>query len=400
MSFTQFVALPVELIDIPKERGKRFDPKENEQDGHFSQWLSKHGKLITPIAVRKAGDRWECVIGRRRLLAAKYLGWESIDCRVEDYSDKEIGFLCLMDNLYRHDLKPAEKSKAIQKLVQEWEFMMGPDPGNAAGGLARVHGARRDSKGRLVASEKAKAPTNVSADIIGAHPASEVISDGGPEPTRNGDKAATPRSFATLLSQETGQTARSARTDLAIAKNLTEEQLTMLGPSDITQEELLTISKMPDTTDRDRVVNKICSGMDAKDAIAGVAATPGVSIKNKAAALEKAQTDEEWLQDRCGPFREKIQDTTWYDQDALLYRHTRDSHSVFRGKTKDLVQATRKKGYSPFAWLVERLIFICHPNDWYSCEECFGKNVDHPNCDTCKGTGYRLKSEPPRRVAR
>ena len=40
--------------------------------------------LIEPIVVKRAGDVFEIVSGKRRWLAAQSLGWRSIDAKIQD----------------------------------------------------------------------------------------------------------------------------------------------------------------------------------------------------------------------------------------------------------------------------------------------------------------------------
>ena len=40
--------------------------------------------LIEPIVVKRVGDVFEIVSGKRRWLAAQYLGWRSIDAHIQD----------------------------------------------------------------------------------------------------------------------------------------------------------------------------------------------------------------------------------------------------------------------------------------------------------------------------
>ena len=55
----------------------------------LADWMSAFG-LIEPIVVRRTGDGYEIVSGKRRWLAAQKLGWRSIDAKVQnDPSDSE-----------------------------------------------------------------------------------------------------------------------------------------------------------------------------------------------------------------------------------------------------------------------------------------------------------------------
>jgi ParB family chromosome partitioning protein len=75
--------------------------------------------LQQPIVVQQKGDKFEILIGQRRYLAAKQLGWEVIDARIEgkQRSELEAKVLSFSENVQRRDLSPRDKADACKYLL-------------------------------------------------------------------------------------------------------------------------------------------------------------------------------------------------------------------------------------------------------------------------------------------
>lgn len=76
--------------------------------------------LQHPIVVQPKGNRFEILIGQRRYLAAKQLGWETIDAKIEEkkLGEFEAKVLSFSENVQRRDLSPRDKSDACSYLLQ------------------------------------------------------------------------------------------------------------------------------------------------------------------------------------------------------------------------------------------------------------------------------------------
>ena len=153
------------------------------------------------------------------------------------------------------------------------------------------------------------------------------------------------------------------------------------------------LAAIPDSTDRSRAVGLMIAGMSLNDVMNELKSRPEISVKAKASAEEKVLTDEEWLDRWCGEFRKLIEDPSRFDRDALRWRHDRDNRGGHRGKATPLLKKARKVGYSPYAYLVAKVLFICHPADWFRCEDCWGKNLTHSGCTRCNGNGYIIRED-------
>src|SRR5262249_7256798 len=113
------IEIPLKQIFIPENRRRTFD-KNNPRLMHFVHYLGKTG-MINAINVRKVkDDQYELLIGRRRFWAAKQLGWPTIPCVIEKWTDAEIEWVRLCENLHRSHMSKTEEIRANQKLLAEF----------------------------------------------------------------------------------------------------------------------------------------------------------------------------------------------------------------------------------------------------------------------------------------
>ena len=115
--------IPLTQIDVPEGR-PNFNPKTQE-NSVFIQWAGRSThetrEFINPCNVRKVGERYQLVCGWRRYHVAKYMGWKTITCKIEKWTDRQVEFLGLVENLHRHKMKPAEEALANQKLLKAFK---------------------------------------------------------------------------------------------------------------------------------------------------------------------------------------------------------------------------------------------------------------------------------------
>ena len=75
--------------------------------------IRKNG-LITPIIVRRKGNRYELISGHRRKRAYEYLGYAEIACSVINASDDEAVIMMVDSNCQRTKLLPSERAFAYK----------------------------------------------------------------------------------------------------------------------------------------------------------------------------------------------------------------------------------------------------------------------------------------------
>ena len=77
--------------------------------------------LQQPIVVVPKGDRFEVLIGQRRYLAAKQLGWETIAARIEteELSEVDAKVRSFSENIQRRELAPRDKADVCRYLLSQ-----------------------------------------------------------------------------------------------------------------------------------------------------------------------------------------------------------------------------------------------------------------------------------------
>lgn len=105
----------------------RVDPNPNQPRGQFDREhleelaasIKNHG-VLQPVVVKRKGDRYQLVIGERRLRASKLAGKMSIPAIVREVSDNDSLKYALMENLQREDLNPIEEANGYNVLKEDF----------------------------------------------------------------------------------------------------------------------------------------------------------------------------------------------------------------------------------------------------------------------------------------
>lgn len=107
--------LEIALIDPNPEQPRReFDARALDQ---LAQSIVQHG-VLQPVVVRKAGTRYELVMGERRFRASQQAGRQTIPAVVADVADADRLELAIVENVQRQDLNPIELAHAYQALAE------------------------------------------------------------------------------------------------------------------------------------------------------------------------------------------------------------------------------------------------------------------------------------------
>lgn len=106
--------LPVDLIDPNPEQPRRlFDPAQLER---LAASILKHG-VLQPVVVRRAGDRYELIVGERRWRASRAAGVATIPVVIADIAPHDRLEIAIVENVQRHDLNPMELAHAYRALA-------------------------------------------------------------------------------------------------------------------------------------------------------------------------------------------------------------------------------------------------------------------------------------------
>jgi ParB family chromosome partitioning protein len=97
----------------PQQPRRSFDGEELER---LAASIREHG-VLQPVVVRRAGDRYQLVVGERRWRASRAAGLDAIPAVVADVAERERLELALVENVQRRDLNPMELAQAFQTLA-------------------------------------------------------------------------------------------------------------------------------------------------------------------------------------------------------------------------------------------------------------------------------------------
>lgn len=110
------VSLPVTAIQPnPFQPRKRFSEEELAE---LTESIRENG-VLQPVVARQVGeDRYELVMGERRLRAAQRAGLTEIPGKIGEFTDEQMETLGLVENLQRSDLTLMEEAYGAAKLVE------------------------------------------------------------------------------------------------------------------------------------------------------------------------------------------------------------------------------------------------------------------------------------------
>jgi ParB family chromosome partitioning protein len=112
-----FEQLPLARIDPnPRQPRGSFD---EEQMHDLTASIEAVG-VLQPIVVRPSGDRYQIVMGERRVRAARAAGLERIPAIVRTTEDDQLLRDALLENIHREDLNPLEEAAAYEQLLLDF----------------------------------------------------------------------------------------------------------------------------------------------------------------------------------------------------------------------------------------------------------------------------------------
>jgi ParB family chromosome partitioning protein len=112
-----FEQLPLDRIDPnPRQPREAFD-EETLQD--LTTSIEAVG-VLQPIVVRPNGDRYQIVMGERRVRAARAAGLDRIPAIVRTTEDDQLLRDALLENVHREDLNPLEEAAAYKQLLADF----------------------------------------------------------------------------------------------------------------------------------------------------------------------------------------------------------------------------------------------------------------------------------------
>jgi ParB family chromosome partitioning protein len=108
-------SIPVGEIDPNPEQPRRhFNPEHLDE---LANSIRRHG-VLQPVVVRRAGSRYELIVGERRWRASRAAGLETIPAVISDVDSEEQLELAIVENVQRRDLNPIELAHAYRALAK------------------------------------------------------------------------------------------------------------------------------------------------------------------------------------------------------------------------------------------------------------------------------------------
>ena len=109
--------LRISLIEPGADQPRKsFDREALEQ---LSDSIKKFG-VLQPIVVKKVDEHYEIVAGERRWRAARMAGLKEIPAVIQNFTEREVMEISLIENIQRENLNPVEEAKAFNKLITEY----------------------------------------------------------------------------------------------------------------------------------------------------------------------------------------------------------------------------------------------------------------------------------------
>ncbi len=107
----ELLHIPVDQIDAnPFQPRRHFDPAEIAS---LADSIRQHG-MLQPVIVRAAGDRFQLIVGERRLRASLEAQLHEIPARIMELDDQRVSELAMVENLQREDLNAMDKAAAFR----------------------------------------------------------------------------------------------------------------------------------------------------------------------------------------------------------------------------------------------------------------------------------------------
>ena len=96
-----------------------FDPESLQE---LADSIKEQG-IIQPIVVRpRDAGGFEIIAGERRWRASQLAGLSEVPAVIKELDDKTAAAVSLIENIQREDLNPLEESRALQRLIDEFDM--------------------------------------------------------------------------------------------------------------------------------------------------------------------------------------------------------------------------------------------------------------------------------------
>lgn len=120
----EMTVLEIESISVKELRVSPLNVRKRIGELDGLEASIKSTGLLQPIVVREAEGRLEVVVGQRRFLSCKALGWHTIPAIKRKLSDREALILSLTENVQMDSIDPIDRAEGTEKLIKDLEKEM------------------------------------------------------------------------------------------------------------------------------------------------------------------------------------------------------------------------------------------------------------------------------------
>ncbi|MHA2243764.1 MAG: ParB/RepB/Spo0J family partition protein [Candidatus Hodarchaeales archaeon] len=102
-----------------------YAPREEVDEEFISELaasMNKDGQWDDVIVRHNEAGEYELISGFQRVTAAKSLKWDELDGKVLDVTENDAAVMALETNILRRGLKEIEEGKAIQKMIDKYDY--------------------------------------------------------------------------------------------------------------------------------------------------------------------------------------------------------------------------------------------------------------------------------------
>lgn len=102
-----------------------YAPREETDEEFISELaasMKKDGQWDDVIVRHNEAGEYELISGFQRITAAKNLKWDELDAKILDITENDAAVMALESNLLRRGLKEIEEGKAIQKMIDKYDY--------------------------------------------------------------------------------------------------------------------------------------------------------------------------------------------------------------------------------------------------------------------------------------
>ena len=103
----------IRIFDLKPFEGHPYKVIDNEEMDALAESIREHG-IMTPLIVRRVGNRYEIISGHRRAHAAELAGLDTVPAIEMDMTKDEAAVALVDSNLHREYLLPSEKAFAYK----------------------------------------------------------------------------------------------------------------------------------------------------------------------------------------------------------------------------------------------------------------------------------------------